>query len=56
MSGRPRHDFSEMSYLNTKVKHYNMERHKGFGLSWACNHGQHALNEHDRDILPHLIG
>ena len=26
-----------------------MERHKGFDLSWACGHGQHALDEHDRD-------
>ena len=26
------------------------------GLEWACNHGQHALDMHDRDILPHLIG
>ena len=33
-----------------------MKRHKGLGLSWACGHGQHALDEHDRDILPHLIG
>ena len=24
-----------------------MERHKGFGLSWACGHGQHALDEYD---------
>ena len=28
-----------------------MKRHKGFGLSWARGHGQHALDEHDRDTL-----
>jgi len=33
-----------------------MKRHKGLGLSWACSHGQYALDEHGRDILPHLIG
>ena len=27
-----------------------MKRHEGLGLSWACGHGQHALDEHDRDI------
>ena len=32
-----------------------MEKHKGFGLAWACGHGQHALDEHDRDILPYLM-
>ena len=29
---------------------------KGFGVSWACGHGRHALDKHDRDILPHLVG
>ena len=28
-----------------------MKRHKGLGLSRACGHGQHALDEHDRDTL-----
>ena len=58
MSGKPRHDFAETSYSlrNTKVKHYNMEKHKGFGLAWTCGHGLHALDEHHCNILPHLIG
>ena len=30
-----------------------MKRHKGLGLSWACGHGQHALDEHDRDTQQH---
>ena len=31
-----------------------MKRHKELGLSWACGHGQHALDEHDRDTQ--LVG
>ena len=31
-----------------------MERHKGFGLSWAYCHGQHVLDEHDRGKGHHL--
>ena len=26
-----------------------MEKHKGFDLAWACDHEQHALDEHDRN-------
>ena len=29
-----------------------MKRHKGLGLSWACGHGQHALDEHDLTTSP----
>ena len=28
---------------------------KDFGMSRACGHGRHALNKHDRDILPQLV-
>ena len=28
-----------------------MKRNKRLGLSWACGHGQHALDEHDRDTM-----
>ena len=24
---------------------------KGFDVSWACGHGQHALDKHDRDTM-----
>ena len=33
-----------------------MKSNKGFDVAWACDHGQYALDENDRDILPHLIG
>ena len=43
------------------VKESNKESNKvvqgkGFSVSRACGHGQHALDKHDRDIFPHLIG
>ena len=25
-------------------------------MSWACGYGQHVLDKHDNDILPHLNG
>ena len=33
-----------------------MKRHEGLGLSWACSHGQHALDEHDPDMGQHDRG
>ena len=32
-----------------------MEKHTGFGLSWAYGNGQHALDEHDRDTLEVIL-
>ena len=29
---------------------------KGFGVSWACGHGRHALDKHDRDTLHDIWG
>ena len=54
MSGRRRHNIFEVSYALElqKEKHWNEKTWQGFGLSWACGHGQHALDEHDRDT-PH---
>ena len=50
MSGRPRYDFSETS-CSLEIQKENTERHKRFSLSWACGHGQHALDEHDTGPL-----
>ena len=33
-----------------------MKANKGFSMTWAYDHGHYALDKHDRDILPLLIG
>ena len=52
MSGLP-----DMIFLTCRPRTTTIEgkTSQEFGLSWACGHGQHALDEHDRDTVHALI-